>query len=317
VKPEAGANVTALSDIQLSVEYRKRLIPEHIKKLVGQFYSPGCEAFRSSVAGTYQDGLLGAFSRARCVDPKTSQAFKDGWGSQVIISTAYRLIYYPNMKVASSTFKVVMRRRFQGKIVPTHELMAYLTERKLDIADFFAFTFVREPRDAWYSAYAEIDERGDKRSGKLGFQKIARKHENEPVRATKCFDMVRKGEELRLDLLPKHGYSQFWKTQRCVRPEDGANWMTWTPRDPLTITARRFLGLDFIGKVENMDEDYRALETVLGVDHAPLPKTNPSKREYKEHSSWLKSQRFPELEGPLMEYLQADFRCFNYTRPNV
>jgi len=272
-----------------------------------KFESPACRAIRYGPSGSALEGTVGISSRAKCSSSMegTEEALVER-GSQILISEAYKLIYVSNMKAASQTLSIVMRERLKAITIGSHKINTYIEQRRavepfVKLEDYFVFTFVRDPLSMFYSAYAEIDRRMDRFLKKrTSFQLINRTMKNEPNRILNCLDMVRTGSHLRSDLTPAHMYSQVWKTQRC--PDGVGN----------------FLEFDFIGKLENIREDYYALESIIGAKHRPLRIFNGNKQSmYKKHLYNLRTAAFENLEKKACAYSEADYTCFTYQKPTT
>ncbi|GBG27736.1 Carbohydrate sulfotransferase 9 [Hondaea fermentalgiana] len=280
-------------------------IPQRVLNAVAKFESAACKAARALPSGTAENGELGMRSRGKCQAARngTSATVKER-GSQVLISEPYKLMYVSNMKAASQLVNKIMRNRFNATSVGSHNIMAYLEERRqvepsTRLEDYFVFTLVRDPQHMFYSAYAEIDRRMEKRQKTpQSFQKMNRTLDFEPARAKACLKMVREGTFGRGELTPAHMFTQVFKTQRCPAGLD------------------HFLSFDFIGKLETIKEDIRALESILGVPHQPFGRINVNKKSAaKKHARDLEAISFESLEKEICSYAAADYACFPYRKP--
>ena len=85
--------------------------------------------------------------------------------------------------------------------------------------------------------------------------------------------------------------------------------------------AKKPLEINFIGKLENVEEDWKVIESIINVPHHPLPvihSSDTSKERLKAkkflHFPHISntSDRFSKLTKKVCEYYAGDFECFGY-----
>uniref|UniRef100_A0A7S2S3A1 Carbohydrate sulfotransferase n=1 Tax=Mucochytrium quahogii TaxID=96639 RepID=A0A7S2S3A1_9STRA len=283
-------------------------LPKKYQRFLDRFNSEECRKYRFRPSGLGKDRRLGAYGRAKCNDEINSTTYLQERGSQVLISHAYKMIYISNMKVASLLFKKLFKDRYEGEPLGTHNLAEVLRKQRefdpdFDLNDYFVFTFVRDPVSIFFSAYSEIDLRMTRgvRNNNTDFQKLNRTLDMEPLRTRQCLEMVRTGRRLSRSLTPKHMNSQIWKTQRCVLVEN----------EPLPVQ----LELDFVGRLENLKEDWFTLETILGLEHKRLFRIHSQQTLFKDHAKLVKGLHDKDLEKEICDYYESDYACFPYVKP--
>lgn len=220
------------------------------------------------------------------------------------MSAKHKVIYVPNMKVASQLFRTVMERRLAGQVMNQNSLRKFLIKHNHSLEEYFVFTFVRNPLSHFISAYAELDKRAStamERPGMRprGFLKLHRNATNEPRRALSALQDIGVGRFQ--GLTPAHMYTQFWKISRCLSRS----------RVPLIY--------NFIGKIEHLARDWRAIETRLGVPHEPLKKIHAANSPAKAHAKKIDLfgvRHFPLLKE-VCSYYGEDFDCFDYSLPKA
>lgn len=255
---------------------------------------------KSQQAKTYQSNN---YSRLRC-SPYLEESV--GYSREVsgglIVSAKFKVIYVPNMKVASQTFRTVMEQRFSGELINQNGLRKFLMKHKHELKDYFVFTFVRNPLSHFLSAYSEVDKRASQASNtgktaRRGFLKLKRNTTNEPIRALEALENVQSGQFQ--GLTSSHLYTQFWKVSRCIS----------VSKVPLVF--------NYIGKIENATKDWRVIEDILRVPHVPLKKVHTVSTPFKTHSKKidLNAAQYQPLLGRICDYYRADFDCFDYELP--
>ena len=241
--------------------------------------------------------------RRRCSRSPESKVFKEEVGGGLVISVKHKAIYVPNMKVASQLFRSIMEKRLEGRVMNQNSLRKLLTKHNHSLEDYFVFTFVRDPLSHFVSAYAEFDKRASSAvertdTGPRGFLKLERNLSNEPARALQALQDIQEGRFK--GLTPAHMYTQFWKVSRCIA------------RSKVPLIP------NFIGKIENLSKDWRAIERRLGVPHEPLRKVHAGNNAAKIHAKQLdilSTQHLPLLQE-LCSFYHEDFVCFGYNLPD-
>jgi len=270
-----------------------------------KFYeSAKCKAFRSLPPGHGIERNLGQGQRSLCSRNQTEKQtieYRTELGGSVDISIIHRAIYLPVMKAGSQMFQEVFKKRLRGRRILDREIPSYLKRFDLKLEDFFIFTFVREPLSTFVSAYGEVTKYTSRnRTFVKGFSDIEDKPENEPRRALAALEDIRKGTFH--GLVPAHMHTQLWKISRCLPNREATE-----------------IKLNFIGHLENLDNDWPFVEQVLNIPHQDLPvihssKTSPNpipKRSIKFDPP-SSNARFSELTKEVCDYYRADFACFGY-----
>ena len=121
--------------------------------------------------------------------------------------------------------------------------------------------------------------------------------QDEPKRALQCLQDVRSGAFG--GLVPAHLHTQVWKVSRCV----GA--------------SRTPLGIDFIGKLENAEQDWDVIQDRLGLSpKLKLPVVHSSnagkERLIVKQTIDFKAAEMKPLVEKVCEYYRQDFECFGY-----
>lgn len=272
--------------------------------------SPSCARARwEEKAEKELERDLGMGRRVRCYTEAKSKIFKREHGGGLVVSFSHKLIYIPNMKVASQMFKGVMEERFDGEVINQNYLRKALREHNHSINDYYVFTFVRDPLKHFISAYSEVDRRLTKvwlrkpAYAPKGFIAIQRNASYEPERALAALEEIRSGEHR--GLTPSHMYSQFWKINRCLTRN----------KMPLVI--------NFIGKIENLVDEWKKIEKHLGVQSKELRFSHSGTHIYKKHAQSVElvpnDPQHPNvaLVQKICEYYSLDYECFDYTLPAV
>ena len=252
---------------------------------------------------------LGSGRRVRCYAVPKGKIFKREHGGGLVVSFSHKIIYIPNMKVASQMFKGVMETRFGAEVINQNYLRKALTLHNHSLNDYFVFTFVRDPIKHFISAYSEVDRRLTKvwlrkpAYAPKGFIAIKRNASNEPARALAALEEVRSGVER--GLTPSHMYSQFWKVNRCLT------------RNKMPLI------MNFIGHIEDLVEEWKKVESHIGVEHEPLTFSHSGTHIYKKHAQSIELKiNDPEhanvaLVRKICEYYRLDYACFDYPFPAV
>ena len=154
----------------------------------------------------------------------------------MVVSEENKFVFVCIAKAASTS----IRRRFNFFKDPPpeiyHMFLKDILLNKPTAKEYFKFSFVRNPYDRLYSSYADF-------KYSLGHNWAA------PIKQKKTF------KEFVMDL-PKSDYRNFIHLQPQI--------------DYITIDGK--IGLDFVGRFENLQEDFKKVEELLGIPHKPLTK---------------------------------------------
>ena len=204
----------------------------------------------------------------------------------MLISHSHKFIFLHNPKVAGSSIREVLtpyvdqpNRNWKNRLLVklgvkaplpyTHHLKARLVRDSLpkDIYDrYFKFVFVRNPWDLQVSLYHYV-------------LKNEGHHRHKIIKQMRSFD-----EYLA------------WKVE---------NQDLRTQKDFVTDADGKII-VDFIGKYENLSEDFQTVCKVLKID-ALLPHINQSK--HKDYRQYYTDRTRQLVE----EYLREDIEMFGYT----
>ncbi|MEO0512051.1 MAG: sulfotransferase family protein [Planctomycetota bacterium] len=208
----------------------------------------------------------------------------------------WRAVYVTNYKVASTSILNALagvlgvrdtmndpndahvrdREVFDTPRSSTHDSLA---EARLAHPGYRAFTFVRHPLARVLSAYSNkiSDARPNERN-------VVERHANYLSKGMPFEAFVAALPRIPLKELDKH-----------IRPQ-------WTFCDD---------GVDFVGRLERLEDDWQELCKTLGMPHAPLPAQNRSRRSERENVLTEAS-----LAG-VRDFYREDFDRFGYTCPSV
>lgn len=123
-------------------------------------------------------------------------------------------------------------------------------------AEYFKFTFVRNPWSRLYSAYSFLK--------KGGMNEMDRRWAEEHLVGFNDFDSFVKG----------------W-----VTPENIRSWVHFYPQHYFICDDALNLKMDFVGRFETLDADFAYVQQQLGLPLTPLPHINPSvgQERYADH----------------------------------
>jgi hypothetical protein len=272
------------------------------------YSSPECQQYRQSPVGRASAGEVGLGRRSLCLDRNVTLELKKEIEGSVDISISHRAIYIPVMKAGTQMFAEVFKRRFGGVRVRDRDVTSFIKRHGARLGEFFVFTFVRNPFSMFRSAYGEVSlYAAHSKISHSGFALWPQTVENEPERAIQALDDVRHGRFS--GLVPAHLFTQVWKTQRCIHHQEGKGMIP--------------LELDFIGHLENLDQDWQFVEKNLMVPHIPLPVIHSSDtaKERVAAKEMLKfdpvsdtKSRFAKLTRRVCDYYRNDFVCFGYMK---
>lgn len=187
-----------------------------------------------------------------------------------------RCIFVHIPKVAGSSVKSVL---FPGQLGPGHRLaMDYYLENPKKFQDYFVFCFVRNPYDRLVSAYFYLME-GGKTSADRRFR------DNHLLHYRDFADFVENG---------------------LNKPEI-AQWWHFRPQYLYLVNFEGELIVDYIGRMENIDDDFDEICRRIGVS-ATLPHANKSVRnDYSQYYT-------PHLQELAYRFYQKDFEMLGYAR---
>jgi len=179
-------------------------------------------------------------------------------------SEAYGFIWYCVPKVASRSLLALLATESAGGIrfkdTPTPKAVSLPEGKKLD--DYFKFAFVRDPIDRILSAYVD---------------KIAHYDDSVGKRA-----MMKKHKGLR-PFMPFNAFLDWLEG-----PEGGNDGFA----DPHFRSQHAFvfdgagrLAVDFVGRMETLDDDFRTVCRKVGLPEAELPRLNTNHGRIGGHAA--------------------------------
>lgn len=246
--PSDHAGSTALRNIPASLEQFASCV---FKSSQDGFWSP---AFR------YDTDPLMQADNARRLDVI-------GW-----INEEKKNMYLQIPKSASTSIKSHLKNHGYRSITSQRQL-----PRNFQMADYFVWTFVREPLRRFNSAFGTISARI--------------KNDTEKEYETFVQDLLRNNQ--------KFYASHHALPQRFFISNDRG------------IPFR----LNFVGKIENFKADWKALNGHIHLP--PPPEKRNVDEGSPQIINWLEKRAPPELRAALCNYYLADYLCFEYAIPEV
>ncbi|WP_374764425.1 sulfotransferase family 2 domain-containing protein [Yunchengibacter salinarum] len=220
--------------------------------------------------------------------------------SYIFISLKNKYVWFKNPKVMSSTLAATLQsleiQDLPGREIPPHpEIQCCVHVKPYQLTEarnnqiyggplFRKFAFVRNPYARLVSAYKDKVERNeaDKRNI-LTFSTNPDKTFERPVSFEEFIETIH--------AMPVRRMNRHWEPQ-------------------VYTTCAHWVKLDFVGKIENANDDLKALETLTGIDlSANLIDHRPHRTGGK--TPW-QDYYTPELKQMVMETYAADFETFGY-----
>lgn len=255
------------------------------------YYSPQCLHHRVHTMGKLSTHNMGQGSRVKCSEKeKDSKEFQMEIEPSFDVSLLYKAIYIPVMKAGTQLFQDIFKKRLKGtRITGQKQLLEFIHNAGFTVNDFFVFSFVRNPFKIFTSGYEEVNKYVvNNRTRNMGFGVLP--VEQEPQRALACLENIRDGYFR--GLVPGHLYTQVWKIHRC---------------SPIS--------LGFIGKLEEVDQDWRYIEHRLQLPHIDLPVIHSAGEDSITKKMLKRFELNPamkDLTQSVCEYYKSDFDCFGY-----
>ncbi len=194
--------------------------------------------------------------------------------------TKYNAIYFKIPKVANTSLRSTFRKVTDLKLLPYKRS---LNEKEYD--RFFKFSFVRNPFDRLVSCYAE--------------KIIGHKTPYGENQIDATFFRYNK-------FYSDMPFEEFVKAV-CSIPDEIADFHFRSQYKSLTNKQGKFI-VDFIGRFENLKEDYKKVFRILGVKNPPkLEHRRKSKRKhYREYYN-------EETKNLIKKRYKKDLEFFGYT----
>lgn len=211
---------------------------------------------------------------------------------------------------------VVGRPGFTGKLVSNDLMPLSISLRKHSSAEdisvavgdaiwrsYFKFAFVRHPVDRLVSLYEFLMRVRSNNEPNQGFKKNL-------LSWMRNRDLTRYPDQPPWNWLSMHALLTTDDFSGFIRSEYLANAQDAKPQTRSLTDGTGNLLVDFVGKVENMRDDWHHLCDQLGIQ-APLLNENKSDRKFAELGKYLKTD---DLEFVTQKY-RSDFDLFGYS-PN-
>lgn len=191
------------------------------------------------------------------------------------VNRQHNFIFIHIPKTAGSSMETVS---WMGEFYNKHEPISYYfrlsqftKEGDLDLNQYFKWSFVRNPYTRFMSALTNHVLKGRYVTKQMEKYKDEKDYITEFIKNGDGF----KNAEI---LKPMHEY----------------------------LTLDGFLTMDFIGKFENLEEDFNKVCDLIGVPHTKLPHLVKGRYDDYDHLYT------PETKEIIREYYSKDFERFNY-----
>ena len=210
-----------------------------------------------------------------------------------MISHKHKCIFLHIPKVAGTSIERFLREidpEIPQKVLRKRGFSRFLNNH----TDYFVFSFVRNPYDRFVSAW-KWGELKFSKEGELPFYKKARPVSfEEYVLLTTNPEHRKENQNLWSEYDEYHTLPQF----EFFPNLNGEHYFT----DKISPTFT----CDFIGRFENLHEDFNAVCSNIGIKQFKLPHAYNSKT-FKQAFDWTN-----ELKGKVYNYYKKDFTNFNY-----
>ena len=189
-----------------------------------------------------------------------------------MISHEHKCIFVHIPKTAGvSIYKIFGTKRRQQNHDTLEKYNRYQDPRR---KNYFKFCFVRNPWDRFLSTYFYLKKGGRGGKGDVRDAKILNQFEN-------FKEFVGNFDKIKNDLADRHFYEQFfWMDDR----------------------------LDYIGKVENLQNDFNFICDKIGIERHKLPHKNPTKhKHYTEYYDDETREIVAKKYAKDIEYFKYEF----------
>lgn len=159
--------------------------------------------------------------------------------------------------------------------------------REINLDEYFKWCFVRNPWDRILSAYEDCHELHETITSFEMFINTIYIHKN-------SFNVP----EIRFSSLPSLGL-----------PVGRIHFFPLAKQ----IKHKGEVKIDFIGKYENMEEDWKNVLNIMNIPYEPLPHLNSRKKKKNKKNSYYKDVYTPELITKVEELYKEDIDLFNYS----
>lgn len=208
-----------------------------------------------------------------------------------ILLEDYKAIFFFQAKVASTSLKTLIAEiegiTFEGNVhFDVRFKFADTNYLFRDYSDYFKFTIVRNPWDRLVSCYKNKirEETFNSNTFKNGVE----------------FNLLKYGSIF-------YGGMSFNKFARCVAsiPDEKSD-KHFRSQHPIIINNHHQLLVDFIGKIENLEDDINKIIKACGIPMKSIPRLNTSKKQnYQEYYN-------DETKDLIFNRYKKDILLFNY-----
>ncbi len=207
----------------------------------------------SDTAGALLRGRFGAARRIAITMTRTPDI-----GAEKIVSSKYRYLWICNPKVASRSIISTLRRADPCAEIIRNKSVSEIYGMRPEARDYFSFAFIRHPFDRALSLYSEIRFSPERYEGA---QRIHKKEKRQTF-FDRCYGLS--------DVSSFDDYCRWLNTPYGIDAH----------ADPHFLSQHLLLRLpggrlpDFVGRLENIDEDFRQVVERVGMPPPSLPTLN-------------------------------------------
>jgi len=196
------------------------------------------------------------------------------------ISKSHEILYLPILKSASSSIKMYMKKKVSGEeILPSKENELCVQ----NFQDYFSFSFVRHPIDRLFSCYKNKILQPNILDKNTGVGTIFSKY------GTKFYKEM--------------SFKDFLKVIISIDPENYDN--HFRPQHEFLYDSNKQLAIDYVGKFENINNDFSYILNKINLPKEELPILN--KTNYKESYDEEAIDIAKKVYG-----VKKDMEIFNY-----
>ena len=223
--------------------------------------------------------MNGSFKRIIPLALRVRLADLRGRGTYSGYPDRYRCIFIHIPKAAGTSITTALFGS-SSRHIPYFE---YERANPYKFVRYFKFTFVRNPWDRLYSAYAFLK--------KGGMNEMDRVWAEENLSNYPDFDSFVRG----------------WVNEKNIR-----TWVHFYPQHYFICDASMNIKVDFVGRLERIDEDIRIVQQRLELPEDSLPKINEGNTDRYDHAP----QFSEKCLNIIARVYRDDIRLFSYSKPS-
>jgi|TARA_Y100000289_G_C3931203_1_gene156541 hypothetical protein len=171
-----------------------------------------------------------------------------------------------------------------------HDSYSDYESKILNISDYFTWSFVRNPWVRAVSAFEDCPEIHDEVPDFKTYINIL--YKNKSLFQNKKFTSY--GSNHKIPEFPV-GRIHFWPSALCLKNKNGD------------------LSIDFIGKLENLEEDFKSICDKLNIKNCNVPHKNQRKGKKLRKNTFYKDLYNDSLINQVGEIYSEDIELFNYS----